>query len=125
MDIMDKVNELAKKVGAKANEVVEIARLNAKIYSENDEVDELRRRIGEICFGKYRCGDELDPEIENICVQIEKHKRNIAENQRAINRMKATQSDPIDMAAAGFCPYCGAELVKDAKFCPQCGKQSC
>lgn len=125
MEIKEKVNEIAKLVGDKASEMMEIGKLNAKVYSENGEVDALKKQLGEICFGKYRAGDELDPEIEEICIRIEKHKRNIAEIQRTLAKMKNTQknSGTIDMTAAGFCPYCGMELVKNARFCAGCGKE--
>lgn len=123
MDFMDKVNDIAKKVGDKATELVELGKLNVKVQSETAEVEALQKKIGEICFGKYRAGDELDPEIENICISIEKHKRSIAETQRTIHKMKETPADPIDMAAMGYCPYCGAELVKEARFCPKCGQK--
>lgn len=122
MEIMDMVNDLAKKVSDKAGELVEYGKLTAKLHTDNDQVEALQRRLGEICFGKYRSGDELDPEIEDICVSIEKLKRTIAETKRTLNKMKATSQETVDMAAMGYCPYCGAELVKDAKFCPSCGK---
>ncbi len=122
MEIMDKVNEIAHKVSDKAGEVVEMGKLTAKIHSETDEVSQLKKQIGEICFGKFRAGDEIDPEIEALCVKIEKHKRNIAENQKKLNRMKngARPSDPAD----GFCPFCGEKLNKVGKFCPACGKEA-
>jgi len=123
MDFMEKVNDLVKKAGDKANELVEVGKLNLKVSTENSEVEALQKKIGEICFGKYRSGDELDPEIENLCAQIEKHKRIIAETQRTLHKMKAASGDTVDMASMGYCPYCGAELVKDAAFCAGCGQK--
>lgn len=123
MEIMDKVNEIAHKVSDKAGEVLEMGKLTAKIHSETDEVNTLKKQIGEICFGKFRSGDELDPEIEALCVQIEKHKRSIAENQRQLNRMKNGDRQTVDPAADGFCPFCGEKLNKNGRFCPGCGKE--
>ncbi len=123
MDIMGKVNEITKKVSDKAGEVIEMGKLSAKIHSETAEADELKKKIGEVCFGKYRAGDVLDPEIETLCIEIEKHKRNIAENQRTLRRMKEKDPHTVDPAAAGVCPFCGTELSKNAKFCAQCGEK--
>ena len=123
MEIMDKVNEIAQKVSDKAGEVVEMGKLTAKIHSEADEVSKLKKQIGEICFGKYRAGDELDPEIEQLCIKIEKHKHNIAENQRKLNRMKTGDRQTVDPAVDGFCPFCGEKLNKGGNFCPGCGKE--
>jgi len=124
MDFMEKVNDIAKMVGDKASELVELGKLNLKLSSESERVADLQKKIGEICFGKYRSGDELDPEIENLCAEIEKHKRNMAEVQRSISKMKQTDDGTVNMAAMGYCPYCGAELVKGAAFCPQCGEKA-
>ena len=123
MEIMDKVNEIAHKVSDKAGEVVEMGKLTARIYREEDEVKALKKKIGEICFGKFRAGDELDPEIEQLCIKIDKHKASIAENQRRLNRMKTGDRKTVDPAADGFCPFCGEKLNKVGKFCPGCGKE--
>lgn len=123
MDFMNKVNELSRKVSDKAGEVVEMGKLSAKIHSETSETDTLKKKIGEICFGKYRAGDVLDPEVEKLCIEIEKHKQNIAENQRKLRRMKEGDPHTVDPAAQGFCPYCGEKTVKGANFCPACGEK--
>ena len=122
MEFMDKVNEITKKVSDKASDLVEKGKIHAKIHSENADVDVLKKQIGEICFGKYRSGDVLDPEVEKLCAKIEKHKQNIAENQRKLQRMRQNDPRTVDPAAAGVCPYCGANMGKGAKFCPQCGQ---
>lgn len=122
MELMDKVNEITRKVSDKASDLVEMGKIKARIYSENGDVDALKKQIGEICFGKYRAGDALDPEIEKICIAIEKHKQNIAENQRKLRRMKKSDPRTVDPAAAGICPYCGENMGKGAKFCHQCGQ---
>lgn len=123
MDFMDTINEWAKKISDKTNEVVEIAKLRAANFSKNEKANELKKEIGEICFSKYRAGDELDPEIENLCAEIKKLKSEMAENERTVRRMKEAAGDTVDMAAAGYCPHCGATLAKDAKFCATCGKE--
>ena len=123
MDFMDTINEWAKKLTDKTNEVVEIAKLRAANFSKNEKANELKKEIGEICFSMYRSGDELDPGIEKLCADIKKLKSEIAENERTIRRMKEAAEGTVDLAASGFCPYCGAELTKDAKFCASCGKE--
>ena len=124
MDIMNKVNELAQAVGDKANELVEYGRLNAQILSENNEIDAIKKQIGDACFGKYRAGDTLDPELEDLCRKIERHKKSIAEKQRQLRQMKGdTEGAKQRQAENSFCPYCGGELVEDAAFCPRCGRK--
>ena len=50
MDFMDTINEWAKKISDKTNEVVEIAKLRAANFSKNEKANELKKEIGEICF---------------------------------------------------------------------------
>ena len=123
MDFMDTINEWAKKLTDKTNEIVEIAKLRAANFAKNEKANEIKKEIGEICFSMYRSGDELDPGIEKLCADIKKLKSEMAENERTIRRMKEAAGDTVDLAASGFCPYCGAELIKDAKFCASCGKE--
>ncbi len=123
MDFKETVSSLTKKVTDKASEVVEMGKLTAKIRSETAETDELKKKIGEVCFGKFRAGDVLDPEVEKLCIEIEKHKHNIAEDQRKLRRMKEGEAKTVDPAAQGFCPYCGAKTGKEAKFCAGCGQK--
>lgn len=123
MEFTDKVNEFTKKVSDKANDLIERGKLTAKIHGETADVDALKKKIGEVCFGKYRSGDPLDPEVEKLCATIEKHKRNIAENERKRDRLKKSDPKTIDPTANGICPYCGAKTAKDGKFCPHCGEK--
>ena len=123
MDFMDTINEWTKKLTDKTTEVVEITKLHAANFAKNEKANEIKREIGEICFSMYRSGDELDPGIEKLCAEIKKLKSEIAENERTIRRMKEAAGNTVDMAASGYCPFCGAKLAKDAKFCAQCGKE--
>ena len=122
MEIREAVNELAKMIGDKAGEMVELGKLNAKLYSEKNALDELKKQIGEVCFGKYRSGEELDPEIESLCAKLEQHQHTVSETKRMISRMKAT-SQPQPEEKDAYCPYCGEALVKSAAFCSSCGEK--
>lgn len=123
MDFKDTLNEWAQKITEKTTEVVEVGKLHVSNCTKNEKINDLKKEIGTLCFEKFRSGDELDPAIENLCVEIKKLKCEIAANERTIRRMKESGGDTVDMAAAGYCPYCGEKLAKDAKFCAACGKE--
>ncbi len=123
MDIMGKVSEITRKVSDKAGEMVEMGKLSAKIRSETAKTEEIKKKIGEACFGKYRAGDVLDPEVEKMCIEIERYKQSIAENQRRLRRMKDKNPQPGAYAAQSFCLSCGGGILPGAKYCPQCGKK--
>ena len=123
MDFKDTLNEWAQKITEKTTEVVETGKLHVANCTKNEKINELKREIGTLCFEKFRSGDEIDPEIEKLCIEIKQLKSEIAENERTILRKKEAAEGTVDMAAAGYCPFCGAKLAKDAKFCAACGKE--
>jgi len=120
MDIMERLGDVARRVGDKTAELAKQAKLNGQLCREGSAVRELQRQIGEVCFGKYRGGDELDPEIEALCASIAKHKQTMAEIQRTLHRMQSSAA--AQDAAPAFCPYCGAKLEGNAKFCASCSR---
>ena len=122
MDFKDTLNEWAQKITEKTTEVVEIGKLHVTNCTKNEKINDLKKQIGAICFEKFRSGDELDPEIEKLCIEIKQLRSEIAENERTIRRKKETDEGTVDMAAAGYCPFCGAKLAKDAQFCAQFGQ---
>ena len=125
MDIMEKLGGVARKVGDRTAELAKQAKLNGKLYKESSAVRELQQQIGEICFGKFRAGDELDPEVEQLCISVAKHKQTMAEIQRSLCRMQSAasaQADAAQGAPMAFCPSCGAKLERNAKFCASCSR---
>ena len=97
MDFMETINEWAKKLTDKTNEVVEIAKLRTAIFAKNEKADELKKEIGEICFSMYRSGDELDPGIEKLCADI--------------GNLSLNQILSYDFLLTGFLPVAGAGIV--------------
>lgn len=122
MDIMDKVSDITKKVSEKAGDMWEAGKISAKIHSETAETDALKQKIGEICFEKHRAGETLDPEIEVLCGEIKKHRRNIAQYQKKRQQMKQAAEESRS-SADNFCAACGKSLSKGAKFCAHCGEE--
>ena len=72
MDFMDTLNEWAKKLTDKTNEVVEIAKLRAANFSKNEKANELKKEIGEICFSNTVPGMNWIRKLR-ICVRKSKN----------------------------------------------------
>ena len=73
MAFFDKLGDLAKNVGEKTGDMVEITKLNSKISSEKSAIEGLKKQIGECCFNKYREGGIIDEDLVALCRTIVEH----------------------------------------------------
>ncbi|NCB29809.1 MAG: zinc ribbon domain-containing protein [Clostridia bacterium] len=127
MAFFDKLNDLAKNVGDKANDAIETTKLHSKINGEKTEIANLCRQIGEYYCAKYAAGDCPDPEVSPLIAAVGTHKATIAEAEAQIRELKeetpaaSTVSPP---AADGiYCTACGEKNGEGTKFCRNCGNK--
>lgn len=131
MAFIDKINTIAKNVGEKTGDAIEITRLNAKISSEKSAMNELYRQIGEKAYKKYQAGAYQEDELCGLFASVDACVSNIAEAEGKISAIKAaneakTQAAPNDTVVQAepvkaVCPGCGMPVAEGAKFCNQCG----
>lgn len=95
---MDFFSDLGKKLGdaaeatvSKANELVEVTKLNAQIASEEKQINKLYAEIGKIVFEH----DKEDPNeaISDQCSQIIVAQENIENLKRKIEEAKTTREE--------------------------------
>lgn len=130
MAFFDKLGNLAKTVGDKTSDVVEITKLNTKISSEKSAIADIQKKIGEYYYNKHASGVELDEDVINLCNMIDEHNKNISKAQEDIANIKQDKpttkepqvepSTPSEEANVK-CPTCGATNLVGAKFCTECG----
>lgn len=147
MAFFDKLNDLAKNIGDKTKDAIDIGKLNTKINSEKSAISEAQKKIGEYYYTKYSSGEQIDSEMLEFCTAIDEHKRVIMESQAEIEKIKAAgeaakaatvssvpqaATEGIKCSACGvlnptgtkFCKDCGNKMAQPEpanKFCPQCG----
>lgn len=124
MAFFDKLNTLAKNVGDKANDAIEITKLNGKINSEKVSIAEDYRKIGEFYYVKYASGQTVDAEIAEFLASIDSHNAAI---QEAEMQLKSVREEPV-FVASGLadtvkCPSCGKANAAGTKFCSECGSK--
>lgn len=90
MALLDKLNNLAKNVGDKANDAIETTKLNSRINTEKAEIANLLRQIGEYYYGKFAAGEASDPEISGLLTGIEAHYAAIREAEAQLRSLKDT-----------------------------------
>ena len=124
MAFFDKLNDLAKNVGEKANDAIETTKLNNKIKTEKEAIAEEFKKIGEHYYAKHTAGETIDSEINEYITSINNHKNAIieAEAQSKVHKEEVTEaSTPLAPAGNFVCQACGKQNNPGTKFCCECG----
>ena len=130
MALFDKINTIAKNVGEKTGDAIEITKLNAKISSEKSAIADIYKQLGERIYEKYASGAYQDADMAELFTAVDARRANIAEAEDKIKAIKAeneakaqTVAQPAEQAApaGAVCPGCGAAVAEGVKFCNQCG----
>ena len=103
----------ARCAGKYAGQMVDIAKLNMKIFDLKTEINTLLREIGQVVYDTH-LGVEADrASIDGMLAQIDEKNRAVDELKERIAVLKNSRQ----------CPGCGAACGRDDKFCKTCGAQ--
>ena len=131
MAFFDKLNDLARNIGDKANEAIGTTKMNSKINSEKAAIVECYRQIGELYYKRHQEGSPDDPETAELLLTIDKHNEVIAETQAEIARIQAENAAQQAKAAAPAAPAAavmapgaveGTAPIPGGAICTSCGK---
>lgn len=136
MAFFDKLNQMAKNLGDKTSDAIEITKFNSKISAEKGAAETELKKAGEFYYQIYLAGGEVAPDVVEFFQNAKAHYEIAAEAQAEIDRIKAeNEAEKIDQAAQTAqataqapaapvkitCISCGAELAEGVKFCGECG----
>ena len=91
----EKAAEAAKVAGEKANTAIELGKLNVKIKSEENEIDNIKLALGQLVWEQFLAGDELREDYSQLCREIRNHQEVIAgmRNQIAVLKEKPEEAE--------------------------------
>jgi hypothetical protein len=112
-NITKKVTGTAKVAATKANDIVEVTKLNLNIGTEEDKIRKLYAELGKAVYDAYSTGVEIGDAFKFYCKRIDEIEKNIEDMRQKILEMKNLKT----------CSGCGAELEADVAYCPKCGKK--
>lgn len=125
MAFFDKLNEMAKNVGDKTGDMLEVSKLNSQISDAEKRILVQKKAIGEYCWTQYIANIQLDPEVARMCASIKEDEALIATTQAEIRSIKAEKAAAPVVVEAGMllCQECGTPNPEGTKFCQECGKE--
>ncbi len=110
-DIGKKIGDAAKSTAKKSEEMIETGKIKSKIRENENEIEKMKKEIGEVAYAKYSEGDKIFDEAAVICESIKAAEEKIAELEVEILRLRHVR----------VCPSCQTEVEDTVAFCPKCG----
>lgn len=132
MAFFDKITAAAKSAKESASTAIEVGKLNMKIKSENESIEQFKCQIGDLLWAQFQEGAVADPQVIALCESIAAANENIEALQQQIEELKAppaveeAEEEPAEEPAPVLerhCTQCGAVVAEEAKFCQSCGAQ--
>ena len=111
-DISKKVNDVARTVGQKGRDVVDVAKLKLLISEEEKKRDEIYKKIGKLFV--ERAGDRAKGTFAVL----------IGDVRASEEKTEVYKAQIRDLKGVILCDECGGEITADATFCPACGKKA-
>ncbi|MDD5603111.1 MAG: zinc ribbon domain-containing protein [Eubacteriales bacterium] len=112
-NLSKKVADTARTAAKKSGDLIEIAKINSNINSEEDKIEKVYLEMGKVIYSAYQKGDESAAKFAAQCEQIKNLEASVAELRRRIQDVKGVKN----------CTVCGAELEMDVMFCSKCGSK--
>lgn len=132
MAFFDKIAAAAKSAKESANTAIEVGKLNMKIKSENDSIEQFKCQIGDLLWAQFQEGTVTDPQVIALCESIVAANASIEALQQQIEILKTPEEPEEEELPAEeepqpilerHCAQCGAVVAEEAKFCSNCGAQ--
>lgn len=120
MAFLDKLSTIAKSVGEKTEDAIEIAKISAKIASERSTMNDLFKQLGEAYYAQRTNGGEGEPaEAAALYSRLQQSAAAIDEAQKQIVVIKAESERRAAAAAAAEREQSGDKPTQTAEAEPE------
>lgn len=123
-ELLDRVRDTAATVGEAAEttarcagkyagQMVDIAKLNMKIFDLKTDIGELLRNIGQVVYDAHLGRESDQNAVESMLKSLDEKHAGVEELKGRIAVLRNARE----------CPGCGATCGRGDKFCKTCGKE--
>ena len=110
-DLGETISKTAKVISEKADDFLEIQKVNSKISAQKREIDRALEKLGTLVYQRHVDGEPMDLELGEVCEEVTRHKMLKAQYEERLAQLRGKK----------ICPACGRPLEKDAAYCSSCG----
>lgn len=107
----DMAGVTARCAGKYAGHMVDVAKLNMRIFDLNTECGELLRKIGRLVYDTHLGQEPGSEELPGYLKELDEKNAAIGELKERIAALRSSRE----------CPHCGAMCSREDKFCKDCG----
>lgn len=108
-------NEIGKKTTEATSKITKETKLRLKMNENKGKINNLYEEIGKKVYEKHIREENIDikEDLQEECSKIDEISKEIEEARQEILKLNKKRQ----------CPYCFAEIEKDASFCSKCGQK--
>jgi hypothetical protein len=136
----DKIKSGADKAAFEADRLRRQSQAQGALNKVKGDLNTQAAGIGQKVLALYDAGALAQPELLELCQQMDALRQQVAVQEAEVERIKqerppeaevpapaaapvaAPAPTPAPTAAAKSCPHCGATVTGGGRFCPECGK---
>ena len=113
VDLGEAAGTTARSAGKCAGQMVDIAKLNMKIFDLKNDVNDLLRDVGQMGYDTHHGKEPSEGGMDELLAQLDEKHAAISEVKERIAVLRNAKE----------CPSCGNMCGRDDRFCKECGAQ--
>jgi predicted nucleic acid-binding Zn-ribbon protein len=108
----------------KADQMLRVNRIQGEIDKLHKDISKVKDRIAQTAFNLYQTGALSNPELAELCLEINRINQEIREKEDQVIKIKQEIPPQIEPAYEGIqCTNCKAYNALDVRYCTNCGTQ--
>lgn len=101
----------ARYAGRRAGEMVDVAKLNMKIFDLKAEINGLLKDVGQLVYDTHRGVEPSEETVDSLLEKIDQRNAAIEDLKERVAVLRNLKE----------CHFCGASCGREDKFCKECG----
>ena len=111
VDLGEAAGTTARSAGKYAGQMVDIAKLNMRIFDLKSEIADLLKDVGQVVYDTHRGQETSEGALDGLLAQLDEKSAAVDEVKERIAVLRNAKE----------CPSCGNMCGRDDHFCKECG----